>query len=78
MYVFNDDKSLWEPLSIPVPPNICSEPLTNPLGNCSDELIIPLPIVSYEPVLSDNWVIRVSNEEVVDSKLVNLKSFDDV
>ena len=30
--VFNEDKSLWEPLRIPVPPNICSEPLINPLG----------------------------------------------
>ena len=44
VYSFNDvftDDSDINPKDV-----ICAEPLKIPLGNCSDELIIPLPTVS--------------------------------
>ena len=76
MNVFND--VFTEDSDINPKDVICSEPLRTPLGNCSDELIIPLPTVSYEPVAFDSCVILVSNEDVVDSKLDILISFDAV
>ena len=50
--MFNEVKSVWEPLSIPVPPNIWTELDTNPLGSIEPVgivTVLPLDIVSWSP-----------------------------